>query len=181
MAKKDRTNSWATVRIFAGATWTHKKLLFLSFLQIIAMVGIATIVPFLASRTLSAGIGHAGSFWHEFVWLAVMIALFIALNRVGFTALMRLLANVMYELQNRVFWHLMHRGVRFHTDNVGGKLVSDAIDYPGAYNQLINAMFTSGGPLLLTLIVGLSIIFVQSLPLGLYMVVVVAVTLFWAY
>jgi len=181
MATRDQTNSWATVRIFAEATWAHKKLLFLSFLQIIAMVGISTIVPFLASRTLSAGLGHTGSFWREFIWLGAMIATFIALNRIGFTALMRLLANVMYELQNRVFWHLMHRGVRFHTDNVGGKLVSDAIDFPGAYNQLINAVFTSGGPLFLTLVVGLGIIFAESLPLGIYMLVVVSVTLFWAY
>lgn len=181
MGKNEKTNSWATMQFFVEATWAHKKLLFLSSLQIIAMVGISTIVPFLASKTLSAGIVHVGSFWREFIWLAAMIVVFISFNRIGFTALMRLLASVMYELQNRVFWHLMHRGVRFHTDNVGGKLVSDAIDYPGAYNQLMNAVFTSGGPLFLTLIVGLVIIFVQSPPLGAYMLLVVAATLFWAY
>jgi len=88
---------------------------------------------------------------------------------------------VMYELQNRVFAHLMHRGIRFHTDNVGGKVVSDAIDYPGAYNQLINVVFTSGGPLLLSIIVGLIIIFVESWALGIYMLIVIVITLVWAY
>lgn len=181
LMKRKRGMNWPTVQIFASATWAHKGLFFLSCLQVVAMVGISTAVPFLASRTLSAGMVHDGSFWYGFLWLSCAIILFLALNRIGFTSLMKLIATVMYELQNRVFWHLMHRGIRFHTDNVGGKLVSDAIDYPGAYNQLINAVFTSGGPLLLTLVVGLTIIFSQSLPLGVYMLLVVASTLLWAY
>lgn len=180
MTKNERVN-WPTVHVFAEATWAHKKLFFLSCLQTLAMVGISTVVPFFASRTLSAGLSHDGSFWPSLGWLALATIVFLVMNRVGFSALMRLIATVMYELQNRVFSHLMHRGIRFHTDNVGGKLVSDATDYPSAYNQLINAVFTSGGPLFLALLVGLTIIFTQSWPLGLYMLAVVAVTLVWAY
>jgi ATP-binding cassette subfamily B protein len=180
MNTTERVN-WPTVRVFAEATLAHKRLFFTSCLQVIAMVGISTVVPFFASRTLSAAIGHGDSFWLNLGWLALVIVTCLIMNRVGFTSLMKLIANVMYELQNKVFAHLMHRGIRFHTDNVGGKLVSDAIDYPSAYNQLINAVFTSGGPLFLALIVGLGIIFAESWPLGLYMLIVIIVTLAWAY
>lgn len=180
MAKPERINL-PTLRIFAEATLRHKRLFLLSCLQLAAMVGISTIVPFFASRTLSAALGHGGSFWQNLSLLASAVIGSLILNRIGFTSLMKLIATTMYELQNHVFSHLMHRGIRFHTNNVGGKLVSDAIDYPGAYNQLINAVFTSGGPLLLTIITGLAIIFSQSWPLGIYVFTVVLVTLIWAY
>lgn len=180
MAKNERIN-WPTVRVFAAATWAQKKLCLAACLQIVGMVGISVVVPFFASRTLSAGFGHSESFWPNLGWLAAVIVVCLVMNRVGFTSLMKLIATVMYELQSKVFSHLMHRGIRFHTDNVGGKLVSDAIDYPGAYNQLINAVFTSGGPLFLSILVGLIIIFTQSWALGIYMVLIIVTTLVWAY
>lgn len=179
--KQNERVSWPTIRLFMAATWMHKKLFLLSCLQVVAMVGISTIVPYLASRTLSAGLGHTGNFWPSLGWLAAGVAIFLIMNRVGFTSLMELLATVMSDLHGRVFSHLMHRGIRFHTDNVGGKLVSDATDFPGAYNLLLNIVFTSGGPLFLGIVSGLFIIFIQSWQLGLYMLAIVIVTLLWAY
>ncbi len=180
MAKKDGTNR-STIRVFWRATWAHRRLTLLAAMQPIGMVIISTIVPFFASRSLSASIKHDGSFWPYLGWLAGSVILALIMNRVGFLALMRLLATVMHELHLKVFACLLNRGLRFHNNTVGGKLVSDATDYPGAYNQLVNAVFTSGGPLALTLIVGLTIIFSQSLGLGIYLLLVVAITITWAY
>lgn len=159
----------------------HRNLLLLSYLQLVSAVCISIVVPFFASRSVSAALGRSGSFWSNVGWLSLAMVIALVLNRIGFTSLMRLTASVMYELQKRVFSHLMHRGVRFHTDTVGGKLVSDAIEYPDAYSQLSNAVFTSGGPLFLSLLVGLILIFTQSWPLGIYLLITVCVTLVWAY
>lgn len=173
--------SHETLRVFTTASWQHKRLFLESCLKVASIVGVSTVVPFFASRTLSAGLNHGTSFWPNFGWLALAILVSLVFDRIGFKSLMTMIAVVMYELQNKVFSHLMHRGVRFHADNIGGKLVSDALDYPGAYNQLVNVVFSSGGPLLLTLLVGLILIFLESVPLGVYMLFVVGLTLFWAY
>lgn len=173
--------SRSTVRIFWQATWAHRGLTLLAAMQPIGMVIVSTVVPFFASHALGASIKHNGSFWQYLGWLAVSVTVALALNRIGFLALMRLLANVMHELHLKVFSCLLDRGLRFHNNTVGGKLVSDATDYPGAYNQLLNAVFTSGGPLALMLIVGLTIIFSQSVVLGLYLLIVVTITITWAY
>jgi ATP-binding cassette subfamily B protein len=167
--------------MFWQATWAHRRLTLFAIMQPIAMVIISTIVPFFASHALSASIKHDGSFWPYLGWLALSVVIALIMNRIGFLAFMRLLATVMYELHLKVFACLLDRGLRFHNNTVGGKLVSDATDYPGAYNQLMNAVFTSGGPLAVTLLVGLAIIFSQSPALGAYILIVVLITVTWAY
>ncbi len=75
----------------------------------------------------------------------------------------------------------MRRGARFHNNTVAGKLVSDVADFPTAFNGLFDAVMNSAGPFIFTMIFGLAIIFAESWQLGLYLLVVVGITLIWAF
>lgn len=180
MTKKDDTNR-STIELFWRATWQHRRLTMLAMLQPVAMVVISTIIPFFASRAIGESIKHGSDFWPHIGYLAVSIVIGIVLNRIGFLSFLRLLAIVMYEMHLKIFACLLDRSVRFHSNTIGGKLVSDATDYPAAYNQLMNITFVNGGPLALALVVGLTIIFVQSISLGLYLLAIVATTVVWAF
>ena len=170
-----------TTWLYLEATFARRKLFVLSLFLLVASVGISTVIPFLASRTLAAALNHDAKFWIYMMWVGSAVVISLICNRIGFLALMKLIATTMYDLSNRTFACLIHRGTKFHTDNIGGKLVSDASDFTGAYNQFMNAIFTSGGPLFLSLVIGLVILFSQVWQLGVYILVIVGITLTWAY
>ncbi|HJQ08155.1 MAG TPA: ABC transporter ATP-binding protein, partial [Candidatus Saccharimonadales bacterium] len=65
--------------------------------------------------------------------------------------------------------------VGFHNNNIGGKLVSDAIDYPTAYANLHNSIATALMPLGITLVVGSAIIYTESWMLGLFITLMTAI------
>jgi ATP-binding cassette subfamily B protein len=71
------------------------------------------------------------------------------------------------DLQNLMLEMLSRRSIGFYSNNVGGKLVSDAIDYPDTFNRLSDAVVTSFVPLAITLFVGSLVIYVESWQLGL--------------
>ncbi len=178
--KKERIHA-QTVRLYWRATMRHKKLFWLSILQPVAALGIGTVVPFFASQTLASSLHHTGAFWHNMLWLCIAIVVSVVLDRIGFLAFTKLQAHVAYDLQHDVVVAVLNRGLRFHNNIVGGKLVSDAIDFPDVYLALSSVVMTSGGPLLLSVIFGLIIIAVGSWQLGLYLLFLVVITLIWAY
>jgi ATP-binding cassette subfamily B protein len=100
-------------------------------------------------------------------------------NRFGFTVLLAHQAKTMSFLQQQALQALLRRSVGFHNDNIGGKLVSDAIDYPVGYSQLANAIFINIVPFVVILVVGSAIIWSESWKLGLLITIMAIICVGW--
>jgi ATP-binding cassette subfamily B protein len=94
---------------------------------------------------------------------------------------MRIQAIVLGEIHEMLYTRLLARSTSFHNNQVSGKLVSDAIDFVTSYLTLSNVAVNTGVPFLLVILAGLTVVFLSSPILGLYILVVMAVTLIWAY
>jgi len=105
----------------------------------------------------------------------------ILANRIGFVNLMRLQAETMNDLNTHVFERLMDRSVGFHTNQISGKLISDALDFVTSYSVLLMAVMTNGVSLAAIVLSGLIVVAINSWQLGLFLLSVVLITLTWAY
>ena len=138
---------------------------------------ISIALPFYTSKTIATVFTHNDAFCKPFWGAVAAVALGILGNRFGFNANMKLIPKVMHDLQARVMDTLLSRGLSFHANNISGKIVSDALDYVTAYNTLYGVFYINGLPLLLSMIFGMVIIFLQSWQLGLYALFVLIITL----
>lgn len=178
----DRTASdyRAVLRYFLKASWRHKPLALLAFLQPISAMLTNVGVPFFAGRAIASIALHNGAFAHNMWIVAILAGLGVIGGRIGFIKLMSLQAEVTSDLSIKVFDRLMDRSISFHTNQISGKLISDAIDFVGSYMQLSGAAFNNGFSFLVILISGLIVVSVSSWQLGLFLFCIVVVTLTWA-
>src|SRR5262249_55741960 len=141
-----------TIATFWRASVLHKRLLAMSLLFPVGVLCISTLVPLYVGRIL-ATLGRPGTQpSHYLPYFVGSAVIGVICNRYGFIAMLHLQAKVMRELHMRAFTALLNRSVGFHGNNVGGKLVSDTIDYVNAYGGIANTVYTSILPLLVTLL-----------------------------
>jgi len=98
-------------------------------------------------------------------------------NRIGTVYLFRQQARSMADLQTLCLSTMLRQSVGFHNNRVAGKLVSDAIDFPLAYNSLANAFLINVVPMVFSLTLGVVLVITKSLTLGLILLGMVAVTI----
>jgi ATP-binding cassette subfamily B protein len=110
-------------------------------------------------------------------WLISIAFVGVTLNRIGFRQLMKIQALGAAHLQQRTLNTLLRRSVGFHNNNVSGKLVSDAIDFPNSYQQVVGVVYINLFPFSLTLTVGTAIVFAHSWPLGVIIMLMSILTL----
>jgi len=159
-----------TIGLFWQAGWRYKSLLAGALLYPIGVLAMSTLAPLYVGRIL-ATLGRSGGHpTHYLPYFASAAIIGVICNRFGFNRLLSYQAKVMRDLQTRALDALLKRSVGFHNNNVGGKLVSDAIDYSGAFGTFANTCFGSILPLVITLVSGSIVIFWQSWPLGLLVV-----------
>ncbi len=166
---------------YLHASLKYRKHALLSILTPVSAMLTNVGVPYFAGQALGSIAAHSSNFSHQLTQLIIVAILGIIANRIGFINLMKLQAKTMNDLNQKVFDHLMTRSVGFHTNQVSGKLISDALDFVNAYLTLANAVMTTGISLLATLVSGLIIVSLSSWQLGLFLVSVVTLTLSWAY
>jgi len=130
---------------------------------ILATVG----VPLIIGRAIAGLTQSSDAAMHYVPYLIVIGIAATICNRIGAKALFTLQARTMGYLQQQGFEALMRRSMGFHNNNVGGKLVSDAVDYPSAYATLMDSIYTNLLPFVLILVVGTTVVFVESWQLGL--------------
>ncbi|CAN5403650.1 ABC transporter ATP-binding protein [soil metagenome] len=175
---QDRATVRTTLQQYWQASKRHKRELSLSLLLPFSSILLSVAMPYFASRVLAALVTNGPGIWTDF-WLFVGAGIAgIALNSIGIRNALILQAKTMAELYERVYWHLMQRSVGFYNNQIGGKLVSDALDYVSSYGQLANAGYISGVSFLAATIVGLIVICVNNLLLGL-MVAALLTGVFW--
>jgi ATP-binding cassette subfamily B protein len=136
-----------------------------------------SVVPLFVGKIL-ASLGHNSATASHYLWYFCGAAIVgWVCNRIGFLNFLRYQAGTMRLLQELALSTLLRRSVGFHNNNVGGKLVSDAIDLPGGYGQFINSVAANLLPLAVILVSGTAIIFTESWQLGLVILLMTIVTI----
>jgi ATP-binding cassette subfamily B protein len=159
----------------------HPKLFYVSFLNPIGSILLNVGVPFYSGLALASVITNSGALQQNIIGLVIVGSLGLVCNRYGFVSLMKLQAVVSKDIGDELFNHILYRGLRFHTNVVGGKLVSDAFDYLRSFSTLLMASFTNGASFFITVVFGLAIVFTQSIQLGVFLILITSVTLIWAF
>ena len=129
-------------------------------------IALNTLVPLYIGKILASLANPKTSQKHLIVGFIISAVLGLIFNRYGFVALMTFQARVSVYLQTRTMDVLLKRSVGFHNNNISGKIVSDAIDFPSAFIDLTNALFINMLPFAIILITGLAIVSAASLVLG---------------
>ncbi len=171
----------ATLKLYLRVTLENRFYAWASLLMPLGVVLFSVAVPFFASKVLAGIAQQSTNLTNDLIWLGTSSLAGMLCNRYGFYAACRMQAQTMSRLNEMALRQLLNRSVGFHANRVSGKLVSDALDFVGAYGDLANATLTSGLPLLASIFVGLTIVTLVSWPLGLFLMMVVGVTLTWAY
>ncbi len=156
-----------TLHLFWQASLQGNRiLLWGSLLFPIGSVLLNSVAPLFIGKIL-ASLGHPDPHVRTYAIAFGVVALlgFIA-NRVGFVAYLRYQAETMRRLQGQGLDMLLRRSVGFHNNNVGGKLVSDAIDLPTGFSQLTNGLYVQLVPFVVVMITGVIIVLAESLLLG---------------
>jgi ATP-binding cassette subfamily B protein len=165
-----------TLHIFWNIILKNKKLFFLSLIYFIGVVGVGVMVPFLISATLAnLATGHT-DVTQNLVWLAGVALVGVLGNFIGFTNFMRMQAKCAYDVLELAMTTLLKRSTGFHANNIGGKLVNNALEYPQAFNRLLDSIYISIIPFFITMIVGISIVLSHSIEMGLALIVIVVIT-----
>jgi ATP-binding cassette, subfamily B, bacterial len=157
-----------TYRIFLKASLQNPRGLLLRTIMFpIGTICLGTVIPLFIGKAL-ATLGHAGTNATPYlVGFCIAAVIGFVGNRYGFQAYLEYQARTMALLQAQGLHALLKRSMGFHNNNIGGKLVSDASDFPSGFGMLSNALFTQLLPFSITLLSGTAIIFTESWILGL--------------
>lgn len=156
-----------TLRLYIRATLAHKKLTVLSFLLPIGSTILAVASPFFASKIIAGIIQDTNA--ANYFWLFIgSVSIGVACSKIGVRACMEIQATVMHDLQIQAFSRLLSRSVSFFSNKIGGKLVSDVLDFSSSYSVLFIAAFIKGLGFIGTIIIGLTVLFVVSWHLALF-------------
>jgi ATP-binding cassette subfamily B protein len=170
-----------TLKIYFKASLVQRRNFWLSMFNPLGVVLTNVGVPFFAGRVI-AGVSHnSPDVMQYLIAVAICAIAGLACMRVGVINLWTMQAKTMRDLQSRVFMRLLERSAGYHTNQISGKLISDAWEFVGAYGQMISVIVNNGLNFLIVIIIGLIVVFISSWVLGLYVLFVVAVTLIWAY
>lgn len=166
-----------TLRHFFIMGRRHKPDFYFAWLTPLASVFLSTLIPYFVGRILAALAHPHASVAHPFIGLVISGVLTIVCNRVAFDHYLRWQPNIMADLQAEAMESLLRRGTSFHNNQVSGKLVSDALDYPNAFLRLVDAIFVNILPFLAVLVVGICIISIQAPLIGLTVLLMSAIAI----
>lgn len=155
------------LRYFARELLKRKKqLIFVIFIPI-GTLCLNTLLPYFTGQLLAALGTNIDQASRYLPYIIAVGALGAITHRIGAARLFQLQARIMADLQMLCLNTLLRQSVGFHNNRVAGKLVSEAIDFPLAFNTLSSALLLQITPLAGTLVVGITLVSVQSWQLGL--------------
>jgi ATP-binding cassette, subfamily B, bacterial len=167
MSTQKRSIDWLTLKHFWQISMLSKKDFILSWFTTVSALGMNIVIPYLIGKILG-GLVQPDSDPTGYIYiLAVVSLLTVVINRISFSGLFKVQPKAMARLQTETLTALLKRGASYHNNRVSGKLVSDASDYPMAYNQLSNVFFIDVIPFLLSVVIGITIVFINSALIGL--------------
>ena len=146
----------------------------------IGMVLLGVGVPYYIGRLLANISNPAVNLRQYLLMLAIVSLVGIVCHRLGFAGIWRMQANVLSDLQRQSLDILLRRSAGFHSNNISGKLVSDALDYQQAYARFTAAAYIGALPFALILIIGLSVVMWHSWMMGASLAIIMTITITWA-
>lgn len=170
--KKSAELNKLTTRDFLQAILPFKREALLTVLIPVSAILNNTLLPLYIGKILAALSQHQPTDHYVITFIGIAIA-GVVTNYIGYNAQFMLQPKVMSRLDERVFATLLHRSVGFHSNSISGKLITDAIAYINAWQQLSNALMLNVIPFTLNVAIGIAIVFSGSWLLGL---VVLAMT-----
>ena len=166
MGKRQTNLEHETFVIFWHILLKNKRLFFLSLTYFVGSTGIYILVPLFISMTLANIVTQKADIWASLVPLIISAIVGVSGNLIGFTALVRLSTRGQKQVLELSSTTLLARSIGFHTNNIGGKLVSNALDYPAAFGKLVDALYLQVIPFLLTMVIGISVVVSKSVSMG---------------
>jgi ATP-binding cassette subfamily B protein len=177
MASKKQSLDRDIIRYYWRATTRYKKEFLLSWFIPINAICSNTIAPFIVGKLLaSLLLPNQQVKGYVIAFIITGITTYIT-NWIGFWGYMRSQAQTITDLQASTLQMLLRRGTAFHNNQVSGRLVTEALDFPSAYMQLATTFFTNVIPYVVALVSGIAIIAVSSPLLGLVVLVMTVVAL----
>lgn len=161
-----------TLAIFWKAIWDNKPYFLRSLLHSVGVVCINVLTPLLISTTLAGLATGKGNVSGYILPLAIVAAVGVICNWYGFTNLLRLHAKAQADLLELSMNALLHRSVGFHANTIGGKLVSNALEYPAAFGRLVDGIYVGLIPFTLTMTFGIAVVLLHSPAMGLALLAV---------
>lgn len=178
MSKRNHSVDTLTIKHFWDVSSLFKRDFVLSWLTVISALGVTIIVPYFIGKILG-GLAAPDTDIQPYVYgLVAASILSVITNRVAYSALFRLQPKAMAYLQKESLVALLGRSTGFHANRVSGKLVSDASDYPTAYNHLSGTFFIELMPFVLIIFLGITLVILDSILIGtvITMMTILAVT-----
>jgi ATP-binding cassette subfamily B protein len=167
----------ATISIFWQTGLQNRRELWLALLNPIGAICVSILVPLVIGKIL-AGLVNPGVDVMKYIPYFLAFALVgIITNRYGFANMLLYQAKTMNQLQTKALNALLRRSTGFHNNNIGGKLVSDAIDFPMGFALLVNAFFINLIPFAIILAVGSVVVFIESWIMGVLVLIMAAYAL----
>jgi ATP-binding cassette subfamily B protein len=174
MPKRTRSTDLLTLRHFWKMSLNNRRDFMLSWLTLVSALGLTIAVPFYVGKILGS-LANPKADVRGYIYALIGISIVsVVANRIAYGSLFRTQANVMAQLQTDVLSVLLRRGSSYFNNRVSGKLVSDVADYPTAYNQISNTFFIDIMPFCLVIILGITLVSINSLFIG---VVILAMTI----
>ena len=177
--KTSRTSNFEreTLHIFLQTVWQGKPALLRSLVYPLGVLSVNIVVPFLISSALAGLATHKASVESYLLPLVIAVAVGVFCNWYGFTNLLRLHAFGQAYLLERCLRTILSRSVGFHANTVSGKLVSNALDYPAAFDHLLDGVYINLGPFSLTMVIGIVIVITRSIAMGFALLAITIMTL----
>jgi len=166
-----------TLMHFVRVTTSFRREFLLSLLNPVGAILMYSVLAFFIGKTLAV-LATGSDDPRQYLPYLVIVALSGAFcNWIGFRNMIRLQAKVMSYLQAEALETLLKRGLGFHNNNLSGKLVSDANDYPGAYGALNSAVLMNIIPFSCIVLSGIIIVFINSWVLGIVVLLMSVTTI----
>lgn len=140
-----------TLRIYLSYVLRYKKLF--AVVQVLLPTIILAefiLVPFLGAKaldTLAAGNSSLSDFTGILIGVVALELYAVIFWRVLVRALWYLESNIMRDMSNDIFKHLLNQSYQFHTDRFGGALVSQANKFVSAFERLFDTFIFNIGTL----------------------------------
>jgi ATP-binding cassette subfamily B protein len=171
-------NSRNTLKIFWNILWNgHRNLVFGSLAYFVGATAIVVLVPLFISQTLASIVTNHGDISGTLTPLIIAASIGVAGNLIGFACVIRINAHGQSDAVDLAMETLLKRSIGFHTNNIGGKLVSNALEYGQAFGKLTDTLYVNLIPFVLTLIIGVTVVLGRSLVMGLALLGVSLVTI----
>jgi ATP-binding cassette subfamily B protein len=175
--KQDPGIERETLRLFWKATLqVPRRLLWGSLFFPIGAIFLGTIAPLFIGKIFASLSTQSDELNKYLVYFCIAAFIGFLGNRYGFQAYLHYQAQAMRILHGQGLDMLLRRSVGFHNNNVGGKLVSDASDYPSGFSQLTNGLYAQLIPFVSVMVTGIIVVFIESWILGLVILLTTLIT-----